>query len=199
MKKNTQELFGVREIARRANVSIGTVDRVIHNRSGVSEKTREKINGIIQELNYQPNILASRLASKKIYRIAILIPKISAETDFWEAPLKGVQRAEAEIKRFGVILDTYFFDLKDRDSFKKQAKLVLKKKPHGVLLSPSFVDEATEFTNACKKINLPVVLIDTNLPEQKGLCYIGPHMYSADTRRRTLLILAPTKKERYCS
>jgi LacI family transcriptional regulator len=42
MKKVKQELFGVKEIARRANVSIGTVDRVIHNRSGVSEKPVRK-------------------------------------------------------------------------------------------------------------------------------------------------------------
>src|SRR5687767_11879019 len=100
MKKKAQELYGVKEIARRANVSIGTVDRVIHNRSGVSEKTRNKINEIIKELNYQPNILASRLASKKIYQIAVLIPQISVETDFWEAPLKGIQRAESEIKKY---------------------------------------------------------------------------------------------------
>ncbi len=61
-KDNTY--FGVKEIARRANVSIATVDRVIHNRTGVSEKTKKKFNEIIKELDYQPNILASRLASR---------------------------------------------------------------------------------------------------------------------------------------
>lgn len=41
MEKDTT-YFGVKEIARRANVSIATVDRVIHNRTGVSEATRKK-------------------------------------------------------------------------------------------------------------------------------------------------------------
>ena len=41
MKKTI--LTGVKEIARRANVSIGTVDRIIHNRIGVSEITKSKI------------------------------------------------------------------------------------------------------------------------------------------------------------
>jgi len=194
MKKVKQELFGVKEIARRANVSIGTVDRVIHNRSGVSEKTRQKINEIIRELNYQPNILASRLASKKKYQIAILIPKISVETDFWEAPLKGIQRAESEIKRFGIEVDTYFFDLKDRESFKKQAKLLLKKKADAVLLAPSFMEEASEFTNSCRKLNLPVVLIDTNLPDQRGLCYIGPHMFYSGYQAAHLIDFGTDKK-----
>jgi hypothetical protein len=64
MKKTESELTGVKEIARRANVSIGTVDRVIHNRKGVSENTKQKINSIIEELNFQPNKMASLLASR---------------------------------------------------------------------------------------------------------------------------------------
>ena len=69
-KKVNAELTGVKEIARRANVSIATVDRVIHNRIGVSEKTKAKINKIILELKYQPNLLAQRLASRKIFKLA---------------------------------------------------------------------------------------------------------------------------------
>ena len=179
MKKKKPELFGVKEIARRAQVSIGTVDRVIHNRSGVSEKTREKINGIIKELNYQPNILASRLASKKVYQIAVLIPKVSEETDFWAAPLKGIQRAEAEVRKYGISIDIFFFDLKDKSSFTKQAKAALKKKPHGILLSPLFSQEAAGFARSCIDNNIPVVLIDTPLPQQNGLCYIGPDMFNS--------------------
>jgi hypothetical protein len=57
---------------------------------------------------------------------------------------EGIQRAESEIKRFGIEVDTYFFDLKDRESFKKQAKLLLKKKADAVLLAPSFVEEASD-------------------------------------------------------
>jgi LacI family transcriptional regulator len=177
MKKKAQEPYGVKEIAKRANVSIGTVDRVIHNRAGVSEKTREKINEIIKELNYQPNVLASRLASKKVFEIAVLIPHISKETDFWEGPLKGIQRAESEIKKYGISVTNYFFDLKDRDSFINQAKKVIKNKPHGVLLSPLFSDEASSFANACKAKDISVVVIDTPLPNLQGLCYIGPDMF----------------------
>lgn len=60
------ELSGVKEIARRANVSIATVDRVLHNRVGVALKTKEKIESIIKDMDYKPNILAKRLASKRV-------------------------------------------------------------------------------------------------------------------------------------
>ena len=176
-KDNTY--FGVKEIARRANVSIATVDRVIHNRTGVSEKTKKKINEIIKELDYQPNILASRLASRKIIALAVLLPKVSAETDFWEAPLKGIERAQSEIKKYGVHTTTFLYDLNDHHSFSEQAKLILEGDFHGVLLSPSFVEEARGFVKECHKQKIPCTFIDSDIPDQDNLCYIGPHLFQS--------------------
>ncbi len=177
MKKKNNELTGVREIARRANVSIATVDRVLHERDGVSPKTKARIDKIIKELNYQPNILASRLASKKVYHFAVLIPRVSNETDFWKAPLAGVQRAEAAISEYGIKTSYYLFDLNDRRSFDLQTRQILKSDADGILLAPSFINEAAAFTNLCKERNIPYVLIDSNIPNQESLCYVGPHLF----------------------
>lgn len=177
MKK--EKIIGVKEIARRANVSIATVDRVIHNRSGVSPKTKSKIEAIIKELDYQPNILASRLASGKVFDIAVLIPKGSEETDFWDAPLKGIRRAESEIRQYGIRIETFLFDLNDRDSFTQQGRLIHEKKFDGVLLSPSFIEEAIGFVKICRNRNIPFVFIDTNIKEQNSLSYIGPHLFQS--------------------
>jgi len=177
MKK--EKIVGVKEIAKRANVSIATVDRVIHNRSGVSPKTKSKIEAIIKELNYQPNILASRLASGKVFDIAVLIPKGSEETDFWEAPLRGIQRAQSEIRQYGIRIDTFLFDLNDRDTFTQQGKLIHESKIDGVLLSPSFIEEAIEFVKICRTRGIPYVFIDTNIREYEGLSYIGPHLFQS--------------------
>lgn len=177
MKKDKiKPSVGVREIARRASVSIATVDRVIHNRTGVSDKTRKKIQLIIKELNYQPNILASRLASRKIYQFAVLIPQVSKETDFWEAPLKGIRRAETEIKQYGVNIHQYFFDLNDKDSFKKQVKKIIADKVDGIVMAPSFVKESVYFSNKCRELKIPYVFINSDIPDQESLCYIGTHL-----------------------
>ena len=178
MEENT-EYSGVREIARRANVSIATVDRVIHNRTGVSEKTRKKVNSIIAELNYQPNIMASRLASRKTIRLAILIPAVSPETDFWEAPLRGVQRAENEIRQYGVKVDVHFFDLNDKNTFKKEARHIIEKNPDGILFSPSFKEESEQFGQLCQQKGIPFIYVDSNLPGQPNLSYIGPHLFKS--------------------
>jgi LacI family transcriptional regulator len=171
------ELTGVKEIARRANVSIGTVDRVIHNRKGVSDATRQKINGIIEELNFQPNKMASLLASKKIVNIAILIPKVSAETDYWAYPLNGIEQAGGEVKQFGVTIQYFFYDLNSRDSFNKAAEELLKNTPQAILLAPSFVEESTVMVKKIHELDIPVVYINSDLPKQPGLTYIGPELY----------------------
>ena len=101
------ETIGVKEIAKLANVSLATVDRVLHNRGGVSEATRTKIQKIIKHLNYRPNILARRLASGKVFRFAALIPSVSQETDFWQAPLNGIGRAQAELKQYGIRIEPF--------------------------------------------------------------------------------------------
>ena len=176
-KKSGTELSGIKEIARRANVSIATVDRVIHRRSGVSIKTRDKINKIIGELDYQPNLLARRLASRKKIRIATLIPMVSGETSFWEAPLRGIEQAEAELRQYGIKLEKNFFDQNDSASFIKQSKLILKNKPDGILLAPSFIEESIAFTNSCKQLDIPYVFINSDIPDQNSLCYIGPNLY----------------------
>lgn len=178
MEKDTI-YFGVKEIARRANVSIATVDRVIHNRPGVSEKTKKKINDIIRELDYQPNILASRLASKKSIILAVLIPRASEETNFWTAPLKGIQKAENEIKAYGIQLLYFFFDLSDESSFIEQAELIQQKGVHGVVISPSFIEPAKNFAMDCQAAKIPYIFIDSNIPDQQSLAYIGPHLFKS--------------------
>jgi LacI family transcriptional regulator len=178
MKKQTSQT-GVKEIARRGNVSIATVDRVIHNRPGVSAKTKARIEAIIKELNYQPNVLASRLSSGKVFNFAVIIPKTSVHSDFWEAPLKGITKAESEINQYGVTVETYFFDLTKKKSFIQATEEIKSKNVDGVLMSPSFVKEADDFFLYCQSRNIPVVCIDSNIDVQGSLSYIGPPLFQS--------------------
>lgn len=179
MRKKGSNLTGVKEIARRAKVSIGTVDRVIHNRSGVSVKTRDKINRIIKEIDYQPNLLGRRLASNKVTRLITLIPGVSEETSFWEAPLRGIEQAEFEIRQYNIKIEKYFFDQNDKNSFIKQTEEILKEKADGILLAPSFREESIHFARQCTQLNIPYVFINSDIPDLASLSYIGPDLYNS--------------------
>jgi len=176
---NSPESIGVKEIASLANVSLATVDRVLHNRTGVSEATRTKIQKIIKRLNYRPNILARRLASGKVYHFAALIPAVSEETAYWQAPLNGINRAEAELSQYGIKIERYLFDQNDKKSFVAKAKMILDSETDGVVLAPSFIEESIQFTNRCKELKIPYVFINSDIPAQQSLCYIGPELFKS--------------------
>lgn len=176
--KNEQNI-GVKEIAKKANVSIATVDRVLHDRPGVSVKTKKKIEDLIKKYNYQPNILARVLATRKPVTIATLIPSVSKETNYWQAPLEGLKQAESEMGQFGISLQKYFFDLNDKKTFTSQVKKILTSDVAGVLLAPSFLEDAQKFVVECDKRKIPYVFINSDIPGQNNLCYIGPDLHAS--------------------
>lgn len=64
--------YTIKDIARMAGVSAGTVDRVLHNRGDVSAASREKVQKVLDEIDYHPNMFAIGLAAKKRYRVLVL-------------------------------------------------------------------------------------------------------------------------------
>ena len=178
-KAKAKASTGVKEIARLAKVSIATVDRVIHKREGVSEKTRKRIEAIIEKLDYQPNILAQRLAlaARGTIRLAVLMPKVSRETEFWLAPEEGVKQAQGEIKRYNVHIEYYFYDQNDRQSFIRQVKAVSRYKADGVLFTPTFPEQAIELARQLERSATPYVLFNSDIPGFQSKCYIGPDVF----------------------
>ncbi|GAA5219800.1 LacI family DNA-binding transcriptional regulator [Membranihabitans marinus] len=172
-----KKAMGIKEIAKRASVSIATVDRVIHNRSGVAESTRKKILEIIKEIDYQPNILASRLKSNKDFTLGVLIPKISENTNFWEAPYNGIMKAHDEVKRYGINIKMYLFELSDAESFKEASDNLLADKIDGIVLSPSFSEESRLLARKLDKKKIPYIFIDAHIAGKNNLSYIGPNLY----------------------
>lgn len=70
-------MAGIKDVARRACVGVGTVSRMLNNSGYVAEETREKIEAAMRELNYTPNELARNLYHKRTGIIAVLVPNVS--------------------------------------------------------------------------------------------------------------------------
>ncbi len=64
------------DVAREAGVSTTTVSKILNNTGRISDKTKQKVLKIMDELNFQPNVLASAMKGKSTYSIAFLIPDI---------------------------------------------------------------------------------------------------------------------------
>lgn len=66
--------MNIKEVAEKAQVSITTVSRVLNNPDAVSEKTRQKILSVMEELNYTPNWFARNLQTSRTNVIGMLLP-----------------------------------------------------------------------------------------------------------------------------
>ena len=67
----------MRDIAQRAGVSVVTVSRVLNHPEKVAPETRERVQAVIKQFNYIPDMLAGSMASRKSYAVGVVIPTIT--------------------------------------------------------------------------------------------------------------------------
>ncbi len=168
----------IKDIAQLAGVSVGTVDRVLHNRGRVSEEALKKVNAVLEQIDYKPNLIARTLGANKSYRIAALIPN-PEQDPYWASSKSGISLAEAEWLRYGVTVQPYFFDLYDKDSFREVAEAVKQAAPDGILVAPIFYHETLPYFEQFRGQNIPYVLFNTNIPEAQPLSFIGQDLYQS--------------------
>lgn len=173
MENKSKKRAGIKDIAAKAGVSIGTVDRVLHNRGEVKEETRQKIMQIVEELNYTPNIFAKSLSSKKTTKLAIVIPTSSGNNPYWEKPVAGIRLAAEELTQYNTQIIYEHFDASDRNSFRDVLQQVCDENPDGIVLNPVFKDISLEYIREFDKREIPYVFIDINLREVNNLAYFG--------------------------
>lgn len=169
----------IKDIAKLAGVSPGTVDRVIHNRGQVTEGNRLNILKIIEEVNYKPNLLARSLANKKNYLIVSLCPGFNLQNDYWKAPDHGIERAAREISDYNISVKRFYFDQFSVLSFKKQLKEITDLNPDGVLLSPVFREETIDFAKKLDEKLVPYIFIDSNIDGLNNLSYLGQNSFQS--------------------
>ncbi|MDR3329417.1 MAG: LacI family DNA-binding transcriptional regulator [Prevotellaceae bacterium] len=168
----------IKDIARVAKVSVGTVDRVIHNRGGVSLDNQQRIEKILSRMDFKPNKMAQLLAIKNDYKLAVLLPE-STYGEYWLDVIKGIGRAEEEVVDFRVRVEILQFNQYDIASFSKAAQELQKLNPDGVLMAPFFKREVLKLTRVLEDRNIPFVFIDSNVDGINSLAYYGPRSYQS--------------------
>lgn len=102
-KKEKSHPAGIKQIANALGISIGTVDRALHNRPGISASTRAAVLQKAEELNYRPNAAARNLKLNRRLRIAVHLPRHIAS--FFDPLREGIRTAAAAVSAIAVELD----------------------------------------------------------------------------------------------
>lgn len=94
----------IKDIAKAANVSRGTVDRALNERGGVNPDVAAKIKAIASELGYKPNTIAKALATHgKPIRLGAVLNSLG--NPFFDKVLDGISTGQRSLSDFGVTID----------------------------------------------------------------------------------------------
>jgi len=172
-------MITIKEIAELAKVSPGTVDRVIHNRGGVSSKTADKIREILKEKNFKLNNIASKLALRKKYNLATFLPSFDENNLFWKSPYLGVLKAKEEVDSYGVLTENYTFNQFQPKSYLEQFEVLLASNPDAVILVPTFKEETKVVVNKLEAKGIPYLFLNIDIDGFNNISFIGQDSYKS--------------------
>lgn len=195
MAKEYKGPVRIKDIAKKAGVSAGTVDRVLHGRGKVSQENEAKVREAIAVLEYEPNIMARTLAMSNTFQIAIIIPSY-AKDSFWKAQFNGIQKAFKYIKDFGFTITVLEFNDQKHGDLLKHKKVLESQEIDALLLAPTISDDAEELLDVCDNLNIPYLLVNSNLDREDDnyLGYIGQDSFQSGKLGAKLLSLTTEKK-----
>lgn len=144
------------DIAERANCSAMTVSRVINNSGRISEKTRQRVLKIMEEMNYVPNSMARSLVLQETKTISLLIPDIT--NPFFTTLARGAEDVAKE-QGYNLILSNSDEDLHKERSY---IETMLSYRVDGIMIAPA-LKQSLAHLQMLRKHNMPFVVIDRTI------------------------------------
>ena len=185
----------IKDIAKRAGVSVGTVDRVLHGRPAVSPKSLEKVKKALEEMDYKPNRYASALAYNKSYTFYMVLPKHESEA-YWQEIETGASEATERFRDFSVSKKIIYYNRFNTSTFAQVMGEVLKQQPDGVVVVPSQLDITRKYTDIMHAQGIPFILLDSYMPDLRPLAFYGQDSFSSGYfAARMLMLFTPNEKE----
>jgi len=154
---------GIHKIAELAKVSIGTVDRALHGRPGISEATRKNVLRIAKKLDYTPHPAARILSvGTKNFRIGVCIPK---EIHFFYDQMRAGIFDEAR-RANGLGIEIVYNPVPELgQGEQKRVQDLLAEGVSGLIVTPGDPKSVTPLIDQAEKQNVRVVCITTDAPQ----------------------------------
>lgn len=148
-------MAGIKDVAKKAEVSVTTVSRVLNKRGYISEEMYQRVYQAIDELNYCPNQIARNLYLKRTFMVGLLIPDISHP--FFARLTKHI---EMDLNHFGykmILCNT----IEQASKEKEYMAMLRQNKADGIIVGSHALDISDYL-----KATLPMVSIDRKLGDR---------------------------------
>ena len=183
---STPKNAGIKEIAEALGISIGTVDRALHDRRGVSLKTKAKVQKIADQLGYKPNLAAQALRLNRRIKIAVVLPK---EISHFFDPLRAGIR-EAAAASVGMHVEVTFHEyarLGYGDSELLEARL--KEHNDGIIFTPGNPRKLDSIIHRLTEHGTAMFCVSSDAPNSSRIGLVSTHAYTSGALAAELLAL----------
>lgn len=168
----------IQDIAERANVSISTVSRVINSTAPVAPETREKVLGVIAELNYKPNLFAQGLAGGHSRTIGVLTQLIGSP--FYDVILRGILKGIDGSGYSPLFADGGWDAEKDLIAL----NMFIQRQVDGLILLNGHAPEEILIEIASQ---IPMIIVGRDIPDLKEQCLPFDDFNAAQTATQYLI------------
>lgn len=177
----------LKQIADMAGTTKSTVDKVIHNRPGVSEKKRQEIKALLKEYGYEANPLAKALNyQKRKMKVAVVLPDVQAAISI----RNGINIVIQDFQSFNIQVEFYDVGSSDAALQAEHIRQMAKDRISGAVILPIRSKEVTDAIRQLIDLNIPVVLVNSEPAVDGILCYVGQNtLQSGSVAARMLNLL----------
>lgn len=182
----------IKDIAEKAGVSRGTVDRVLHNRPGVNKDVSTRVKEISKEMGYKTNRAGRLLAVKKNpLKVGILLPDIG--NNFFESIIQGFEKAYEENIDFGLTyIISHIKGFEVLTHLREIDKLV-DENCNALLLTTIDHPLIVKKINSLMAKGISVACVNTDIPKSQRLFYVGADYYKSGQTEAGILMLIAKK------
>ncbi len=169
----------IEDVAKKANVSISTVSRVLNSKNIVNQDTKKRVEEAIEELGYRPNVFARGLMLQKSNILALVLPDLHGE--FYSEIIRGANLKARELG-YHMMISSVDADDDGKDVLSTVSSPGL---ADGIIVMVSDMD--SKIRKTLKKTNIPIVLLDGEVPDVKHDTVVIDQRMGADAMVRHIL------------
>lgn len=169
----------IKDVARKADVSVGTVSRVLAKNETVKEPLKQRVLAAMKELGYKPNLAARALRTNSIDVIGVVVPDIT--NPFFAQLAKEIEREAASRSHSVMLANSH----DDPETERTQITALLDRSVCGLIVI------ATSDISLPYKADVPIVSLDRRLGDHplvttdhfEGSVQVADHLYQLGHRR----------------
>ena len=165
----------IKDIANVLNISAAAVSKALHNDSRISEKTKKAVRQVAENLNYQPNHLASALRSGKSKLVGVIVPKTNS--NFFSATIHNIEEVLNK-EGYNIIIT------QSNESYKKECENIdtlLFTQVDGIIVSMANETVDLQHFEKVKQAGIPLITFDRG-ENDLNVDYIGIDDYNSSHR-----------------